>query len=30
MLIWTRAGDTYTLSEYERTLKAAGYPDSRY
>jgi cyclopropane fatty-acyl-phospholipid synthase-like methyltransferase len=27
MLIWTREGDTYTLSEYERMLKPAGYRD---
>lgn len=27
MLIWTRDGDTYTLSEYERMLKPAGYRD---
>ena len=27
MLIWTREGDTYTLSEYEKMLKPAGYLD---
>ena len=27
MLIWTQEGDTYTLVEYERMLKAAGYRD---
>ncbi|MGH7248773.1 MAG: methyltransferase, partial [Pseudomonadota bacterium] len=25
MLVWTREGDTYTLSEYERMLTAAGF-----
>ncbi len=25
MLVWTRDGDAYTLSEYERMLKLAGY-----
>jgi hypothetical protein len=27
MLIWTQEGDTYTLVEYERMLKVAGYRD---
>ncbi len=27
MLIWTREGDTYTLSEYKRMLEPAGYHD---
>jgi len=27
MLIWTQEGDTYTLSQYQRMLRAAGYHD---
>jgi SAM-dependent methyltransferase len=27
MLIWTHEGDTYTLSQYQRMLRAAGYHD---
>jgi hypothetical protein len=27
MLIWTRDGDTYTLSEYENMLRAPGFKD---